>query len=81
MLFRSYRFMTEPLSVNDLTVAKKENLEGQEVNVEVSDEKKEVEEKETPIFIWVVPVVVLAVCIGSYFAFRKKRIDSNEDHL
>lgn len=77
----AYRFMTEPLSVNDLTVAKKENLEGQEVNVEVSDEKKEVEEKETPIFIWVIPVVLLAVCIGSYFAFRKKRIDSNEDHL
>ena len=43
--------------------------------------KKEVEEKETPIFIWVIPVVLLAVCIGSYFAFRKKRIDSNEDHL
>lgn len=77
----AYRFMTEPLSVNDLTVAKKENLEGQEVNFEVSDEKKEVEEKETPIFIWVIPVVLLAVCIGSYLAFRKKRTDSNEDHL
>ena len=44
-------------------------------------DEKEVEEKETPIFIWVIPVVLLAVCIGSYFAFRKKRIDSNEDHL
>lgn len=77
----AYRFMTEPLSVNDLTVAKKENLKGQEVNVEVSDEKKEVEEKEIPIFIWVIPVALLAVCIGSYLAFRKKRTGSNEDHL
>lgn len=77
----AYRFMTEPLSVNDLTVAKKENLEGQEVKFEVSDEKKEAEEKETPIFIWIIPVVLLAVCIGSYLAFRKKRIDSSEDHL
>ena len=41
----AYRFMTEPLSVNDLTVAKKDNLEGQEVKFEVSDEKKEAEEK------------------------------------
>ena len=47
----------------------------------LSAREKEVEEKETPIFIWVIPVVLLAVCIGSYFAFRKKRIDSNEDHL
>ena len=77
----AYRFMTEPLSVNDLTVAKKDNLEGQEVKFEVSDEKKEAEEKETPIFIWIIPVVLLAVCIGSYLAFRKKRIDSSEDHL
>ena len=45
-------FMTEPLSVNDLTVAKKENLEGQEVNVEVSDEKKEVEEKRKHRFLF-----------------------------
>lgn len=77
----AYRFMTEPLSVNDLTVAKKENLKGQEVNVEVSDEKKEVEEKEIPIFIWVIPVVLFAVCIGSYLVFRKKPTGSNEDHL
>lgn len=77
----AYRFMTEPLSVNDLTVAKKENLKGQEVNVEVSDEKKGVEEKEIPIFIWVIPVALFAVCIGSYLVFRKKPTGSNEDHL
>lgn len=64
-----------------LQLPRKRILEGQEVNFEVSDEKKEVEEKETPIFIWVIPVVLLAVCIGSYLAFRKKRTDSNEDHL
>ena len=57
----AYRFMTEPLSVNDLTVAKKENLEGQEVNVEVSDEKKEVEKRNTD-FIWLFQFL-LAVCI------------------
>ena len=77
----AYRFMTEPLSVNDLTVAKKENVKGQEVNVGVSDEKKEIEEKEIPIFIWVISVILLVVFIGSYFALRKKRTDSNEDHL
>lgn len=47
----AYRFMTEPLSVNDLTVAKKDNLEGQEVKFEVSDEKKEAEEKKHQFYL------------------------------
>lgn len=77
----AYRFMTEPLAVNDLTVAKKEEINKQEKVEEVSNTEKEAKKNDFPILVILIPVAVLFVFGIYYLYIRKKRAELNQDRL
>lgn len=77
----AYRFMTEPLAVNDLTIAKKEDINKAEKVEEVSNTDKKIEKNNVPFLVILIPIAVL-LAFGVYYAYiRKKREKLNRDRL
>ena len=80
----AYRFMSEPLAVNDLTVVKNDPIETEEVNNNIPEstmEKEKPEQKNISVMVIAIPIVLILLCMGVYIVLRKKHSDSQEDHL
>lgn len=80
----AYRFMSEPLAVNDLTIAKNDPVETEEVDNNLPEnktDKEKPEQKNISLMVIAIPVVLILLCVGVYIISRKKHNDSQEDHL
>ena len=80
----AYRFMSEPLAVNDLTVAGNDPTEAEEVDNDIAEskaDKEEQEENNLSRMVIAIPFILILLCAGAYVVFRKKLHDSQEDHL